>query len=55
MVASYFSKESQDRANDNLTQINDNLKLLICPFCEMKFNNLQTHLNTKHRLKIIKI
>lgn len=49
----YFSKEDIERCKNNLNKINNQTSLL-CPFCEMKYKNLNTHLRIKHNLKITK-
>lgn len=51
----YFSQESQERYNQQLEEINSNTTKLLCPLCEVRFSNLQVHLNTKHRIKMVKI
>lgn len=51
----YFSKESQERANNNLDLINSQLVKLICPFCDIKYLNLNTHLMNTHKIKIMRL
>lgn len=49
----YFSQESIEKALSNIKKIEDNRVKMMCPICEVKYNNLQIHLNTKHGLKIM--
>jgi len=49
-----FSEQSIKRAKKQLEIINSNREKLICPFCNMKYQNLNTHLRMKHNLKIVK-
>ena len=51
----YFSKQSKNRALENLKIINDSTIRLQCPFCNMKYKNLQVHLMNKHKVKIVKL
>lgn len=50
----YFSQESRQRALNNLKKIEDDRIKLTCPYCEVKYNNLQIHLINKHNVKITK-
>ena len=51
----YFSKESEEKAKKELQKINSTLIPLLCPYCEIKFKNLNTHLMNIHKVKMVKM